>query len=306
MPAITVRNIKKYFGKTRAVDNVSFDVEQGEIFGIIGPDGSGKTTLLRIIISLIKQDSGKASVFGFDNITGWQQIRQITGYMPQQFSLYQDLSVEENLKFFADIFGVSVRDNYDLISDIYSQLEPFAKRKAGKLSGGMKQKLALSCALIHRPRLLVLDEPNTGVDAISRQQMWNIITRLKQQGITIILTTPYMNEAEGCDRVALMQNGHLLAVDTPNTITSSFNKKLFAVKVQDINKALGLLRQYQYCHFAFAFGQTIHYADTREKVNPTAIKNYLLQHDCHGVSVTPLAPSIEDCFIDLMDQTQKK
>ena len=216
--SISINDVTKNYGSICALDNVSFEVEKGELFGLIGPDGAGKTTLFRILTTLLLPDSGTATVEGLDAIKDYKRIRSIVGYMPGRFSLYQDLSVEENLEFFASIFGVDVKDNYDIIAPIYSQIEPFAKRRAGKLSGGMKQKLALSCALIHRPQVLFLDEPTTGVDAVSRSEFWDMLAGLKQYGISILVSTPYMDEAGRCDRIALINEGKILKIDTPENI----------------------------------------------------------------------------------------
>lgn len=216
--SISINDVTKNYGSICALDNVSFEVEKGELFGLIGPDGAGKTTLFRILTTLLVPDSGTATVEGLDAIKDYKRIRSIVGYMPGRFSLYQDLSVEENLEFFASIFGVDVKDNYDIIAPIYSQIEPFAKRRAGKLSGGMKQKLALSCALIHRPQVLFLDEPTTGVDAVSRSEFWDMLAGLKQYGISILVSTPYMDEAGRCDRIALINEGKVLKIDTPENI----------------------------------------------------------------------------------------
>lgn len=216
--SVSINDVTKNYGSICALDNVSFEVEKGELFGLIGPDGAGKTTLFRILTTLLVPDSGTATVEGLDAIKDYKRIRSIVGYMPGRFSLYQDLSVEENLEFFASIFGVDVKDNYDIIAPIYSQIEPFAKRRAGKLSGGMKQKLALSCALIHRPQVLFLDEPTTGVDAVSRSEFWDMLAGLKQYGISILVSTPYMDEAGRCDRIALINEGKVLKIDTPENI----------------------------------------------------------------------------------------
>ena len=218
MNSVQIKNIAKSYGSVTAVRDVSLDISSGELFGLIGPDGAGKTTLFRILTTLLLADRGEATVCGMDVRKDWRQIRSISGYMPGRFSLYQDLSVEENLHFFATVFKTTVEKNYDLIHDIYVQIEPFAKRRAGKLSGGMKQKLALCCALIHRPRVLFLDEPTTGVDPVSRKEFWDILARIKEQGITIIVSTPYMDEASRCDRIALMRNGVCLRTDTPEAI----------------------------------------------------------------------------------------
>src|SRR6187399_733326 len=247
MNSVVVENIIKTYGKKKevvALSAISFEVAQGELFGIIGPDGAGKTSLFRILTTLLLADSGKVSVDGFDVVKDYKAIRKRIGYMPGKFSLYQDLSVEENLNFFATIFNTSIEENYDLIKDIYVQIEPFKKRKAGKLSGGMKQKLALSCALIHRPVVLFLDEPTTGVDAVSRKEFWEMLKRLKQQGITILVSTPYMDEATLCERIALIQSGKILSVDSPANIIHAYPEKLYAIRSENIYKLLTDLREY--------------------------------------------------------------
>src|SRR5215470_20107026 len=229
MSAVVVENIIKTYGKKKeilALDDISFDVAKGDLFGIIGPDGAGKTSLFRILTTLLLADSGKATVDGFDVVKDYKAIRNRVGYMPGRFSLYQDLSVEENLNFFATVFNTSIEENYELVKDIYVQLEPFKERRAGKLSGGMKQKLALCCALIHKPRVLFLDEPTTGVDAVSRKEFWEMLKKLKEQHITILVSTPYMDEANLCDRVALIQNGKIFSIDTPENIVDNFSKPL--------------------------------------------------------------------------------
>lgn len=218
---ISISGITKRYGSLTALDNVSFEVGRGELFGLIGPDGAGKTTLFRLLTTLMRPDSGSAKVEGYDIVEDYREIRNIVGYMPGKFSLYQDLTVEENLNFFASIFGSTIEGNYDLIAPIYSQIEPFRKRRAGKLSGGMKQKLALSCALIHRPKVLFLDEPTTGVDAVSRSEFWDMLAGLKNHGISILVSTPYMDEAGRCDRIALINEGRIMRIDTPERITDS-------------------------------------------------------------------------------------
>ncbi|HEX9252786.1 MAG TPA: ABC transporter ATP-binding protein, partial [Ignavibacteriaceae bacterium] len=240
MNTIEIKNIVKTYpakkNKITAVDDVSFSVKEGELFGLIGPDGSGKSSIFRILTTLLLADSGRASVMGMDVVNDYKEIRKIIGYMPGRFSLYQDLTVEENLEFFATIFNTTIQANYNLIADIYVQLEPFKKRRAGKLSGGMKQKLALCCALIHKPKVLFLDEPTTGVDPVSRKEFWEMLKRLKEQGISILVSTPYMDEAKLCDRIALIQNGKLLEIDTPQNIVNRFDSTLYAVRSENMFK----------------------------------------------------------------------
>ncbi|MCF6240133.1 MAG: ABC transporter ATP-binding protein [Bacteroidales bacterium] len=297
---ISVQNIKKSYGDTLAVSNINFSVEQAELFGLIGPDGAGKTTIFRILTSLILPDEGKAILNGYDVVKDYKKIRQIIGYMPGRFSLYQDLSVEENLNFFATVFGTTIEENYDLIKDIYKQIEPFKKRRAGKLSGGMKQKLALSCALIHKPEILVLDEPTTGVDAVSRKEFWDMLQRLKEKGITILVSTPYMDEASLCDRVALIQNGQIMQIDTPDNIVKSFKHELIAVKTENMHKLLHDLRNFSDTHSAFLFGQNIHYTSINSKINNEELKHYLQKNNHKNIEINKIQANIEDCFMELM------
>ena len=256
MTAVSVENITKRYGKTVALDGVSFEVEKGELFGIIGPDGAGKTTLFRIIATLILADSGTASVDGFDVVRDYKELRKRIGYMPGRFSLYQDLTVEENLSFFAAVFGTTIRENYHLVEGIYKLLEPFRKRRAGKLSGGMKQKLALCCALIHKPDILYLDEPTTGVDPVSRKEFWEMLGKLQQEGITIVVSTPYMDEANLCDRIALIKGGRFLQIDTPQNIRQGFSAPLWAVRSEKMHRLLDDVRAFPGVDNCYAFGET--------------------------------------------------
>lgn len=301
MSSVVVNNIIKRYGSKKAVitalQGVSFDVKQGELFGIIGPDGAGKTSLFRILTTLLLADEGTATVDGFDVVKDYKSIRQRVGYMPGKFSLYQDLTVKENLDFFATIFNTTVEENYELIKDIYSQIEPFKERKAGKLSGGMKQKLALSCALIHRPSVLFLDEPTTGVDAVSRKEFWEMLTRLKEQGITILVSTPYMDEASLCDRVALIQSGKILSINTPQGIVEAFGKKLLAVKSSDMLHLLKDLKQFKEVEDAYPFGE-YHHA-VMKKDGKQELTNYL-QKTRREFELKEVQPNIEDCFMALM------
>lgn len=299
---VTVENLYKSYGKTEALKGISFNIEEGELFGFIGPDGGGKTTLFRILTSLLIQDKGIATVLGLDVIKDYKKIRTKIGYMPGRFSLYQDLSVEENLKFFATVFGTTIEKNYNLIKDIYIFLEPFKKRRAGALSGGMKQKLALCCALIHKPGLLILDEPTTGVDPVSRSEFWEMLSRLKEEGITTIVSTPYMDEAILCDRVALIQKGSLLAIDTPKNITEKFGKKLFAVKSDNMYMLNKILNKYEYTDSVNIFGEFIHYTDKREDAIIHTIKDYLIREKISSgeIEIKEIKPGIEDVFMSLM------
>jgi len=299
--AVTVKNIIKTYGKKKevvtALQDISFEVNPGELFGIIGPDGAGKTSLFRILTTLLLADSGTATVDGFDVAKDYKAIRQRVGYMPGRFSLYQDLSVQENLDFFATIFNTSTEENYDLIKDIYQQIEPFKDRKAGKLSGGMKQKLALSCALIHRPTVLFLDEPTTGVDAVSRKEFWEMLKRLKQQGITILVSTPYMDEAGLCDRVVLLQDGHILSINTPQQIVQNFGKPLWAVRADNMLHLLNELKQLEQVDNAYPSG-TYHHVVLKDGYNDQYLEqNIKAQQE---LEIKIIQPDIEDCFMQLM------
>jgi ABC-2 type transport system ATP-binding protein len=303
MEAISVNSISKTYGKEKflAVDNVSFSVDQGEIFGLIGPDGAGKTSIFRILTTLLLPDSGSATVDGFDTVKDYRQIRNRVGYMPGKFSLYQDLSVEENLHFFATVFNTTIAENYSLIEDIYVQIEPFKHRRAGALSGGMKQKLALCCALIHKPSVLFLDEPTTGVDPVSRKEFWEMLKRLKTQGITIVVATPYMDEAARCDRIALIQGGKILSIDTPAQISAAYPDQLYAVKSSRMSAMIRELNQYDKVLSCFGFGEYAHVAvDKKGGVKAADLVAFLEKKGMEGVEVTAVAPSIEDCFIKLL------
>ena len=302
--AVHITDVSLSFGSVNALTNISMDVGRGELFGLIGPDGAGKTSLLRILVTLVVPDSGSARVDGYDVVSDFRKLRSRLGYMPGRFSLYQDLTVEENLKFFATIFGATVAENYDLIKDIYQQIEPFRKRRAGDLSGGMKQKLALSCALIHRPSVLILDEPTTGVDAVSRQEFWEILDRLKHLGITILVSTPYMDEAVLCDRVGLIQHGKLLRIDTPAAIEESYERPLFSIRHPRQFEVLARLRSEANTHSIFAFGSELHYADNRMNISAPAVHAMLLDFGYADIEVNPIAAGIEDVFMDLMDSRE--
>lgn len=303
MEDIVLNNITKAYNKSelKAVNDVSFKVNKGELFGLIGADGAGKTSIFRILSTLILPDSGTAYLGGCDVVTDYKIIRKTIGYMPGKFSLYQDLSVGENLHFFATVFHTRVTENYDLIKDIYVQLEPFKNRKAGQLSGGMKQKLALCCALIHRPKILLLDEPTTGVDVVSRQEFWEILKNLKTKGITVLVSTPYMDEAKLCERIALIQNGCIMTVDTPDNIVKHFPNKLYAVKAGNMGKLLNNLRANPLIKTCFSFGNVHHI--TFKNANENAEIHLLQELDSakfKGVKIRQIEPSIEDCFIDLI------
>jgi ABC-2 type transport system ATP-binding protein len=303
MKSVKVDNLVKNYGTKKAVINavqgVSFEVDKGEIFGIIGPDGAGKTSLFRMLVTLLLPDGGTATVDGSDIVKDFRAIRNKVGYMPGRFSLYQDLTVEENMNFFATIFNTSIEENYALVKDIYIQIEPFKDRKAGKLSGGMKQKLALSCALIHRPVVLFLDEPTTGVDAVSRKEFWEMLKRLKEQDITILVSTPYMDEASLCDRVGLMQEGKLLSVGTPPEITGTFKHTILAIKSQNMFQLLKDVQGYPEVQDCYSFGE-YHHAVMKDGYSKEKLKQYLEQKGHKEIEVDEAKPNIEDCFMQLM------
>jgi len=305
MSAISLNKITKTYnkGKTVAVDEISFSVDKGEIFGLIGPDGAGKTSIFRILTTLLLPDGGSAIVDGHDVVKDYNAIRSSIGYMPGKFSLYQDLTVEENLNFFAALFGTTVKDNYEMIRDIYVQLEPFKTRRSGKLSGGMKQKLALCCALVHKPTLLFLDEPTTGVDAVSREEFWDTLIKLKKQGITILVSTPYMDEASRCDRIALLQTGKILAMDTPANIVKAYKGDLYSVKSDSMHKLPKDLREYENTQDCFSFGEYMHITFKNDDTeNGQKLTKYLQGKGYKDILCNGVEPVIEDCFIKLLKQ----
>jgi ABC-2 type transport system ATP-binding protein len=301
MEAVVVKNLTKVYGNDKtAVDAVSFSVNQGEIFGLIGPDGAGKTSIFRVLTTLLLPDGGSAMVDGFDVVKDYKQIRNRVGYMPGKFSLYQDLSIEENINFFATIFNTTVEENYHLIKDIYIQLEPFKKRRAGKLSGGMKQKLALCCALIHKPTVLFLDEPTTGVDPVSRKEFWEMLKHLKEQNITIVVSTPYMDEANLCDKIALIQSGKILSVDTPQNIIKSYPDQLYAVKADNMHLLLKVLSEYDDVLSSYAFGEFAHVSFKNKLVSIDKVEAYLKEKQLTGIEIKKTNATIEDSFIKLL------
>jgi ABC-2 type transport system ATP-binding protein len=306
MNAVSLRNISKTYdqGKVLAVDDVSFDVKKGELFGLIGPDGAGKTSIFRILTTLLLADKGEASLAGFDVRKDYKQIRSRVGYMPGKFSLYQDLTVKENLHFFATVFGTTVEGNYDLIKDIFDQIKPFSDRRAGKLSGGMKQKLALCCALIHKPEVLLLDEPTTGVDVVSRKEFWEMLKRLKQQGITILVSTPYMDEANLCERIALIQKGKIMSVDTPENIIRSFPVNLYATKADNIFGLLSDVRNMPEVESCYAFGEYLHVTLNNNTLDGvTTLTKYAESRGHTHIVTEAITPGIEDSFIRLMNDS---
>ena len=297
--AIVVRDLTKRYGALTALDSVSFSVAQGELFGLIGPDGAGKTTLFRLLTTLLNPDCGSASVDGYDIVSDYREIRARVGYMPGRFSLYADLSVEENLAFFAALFGVGVQDNYDLIAPIYRQIEPFRTRRAGKLSGGMKQKLALCCALIHRPSVLFLDEPTTGVDAVSRSEFWDMLAELKSKGISMLVSTPYMDEALRCDRIALCNGGRILGIDTPQGIVEGFEEPLYALSGEDMYGLLLRARGAEGVRECYPFGAA-HHLTAAPGFDAGAFSRTLASEGFRGVEIHPVKAGIEDVFIKWM------
>ena len=300
MTSINIKNLSKSYGDTRAVQNLSLEVKKGELFGLIGPDGAGKTTVFRMLTTLLLPDEGTATIEGWDIVHEYKQIRNCVGYMPGRFSLYQDLTVQENLQFFATVFGTTIEQNYPLIKDIYEQIKPFCNRRAGKLSGGMKQKLALCCALIHKPKVLFLDEPTTGVDVVSRKEFWQMLAKLKEQGISILVSTPYMDEASLCDRIALMQAGKVLSTSTPAQIIADYPTTLYAVKAADLYALLQHLCQKPEIDSCYPFGEYLHLT-LKEDTNITLFQQQLKTTFPH-LDWQPITPTIEDSFIRLMEE----
>jgi len=301
MQTVVLKNIIKTYRKEKiAVNDVSISVDEGELFGLIGPDGAGKTTLFRILTTLLIPDSGTATVCDFDTVKNYHEIRNIVGYMPGRFSLYQDLTVEENLNFFAAVFNTSIEENYELVKDIYIQLEPFKKRRAGKLSGGMKQKLALCCALIHKPRVLFLDEPTTGVDAVSRKEFWEMLKRLKEQRITILVSTPYMDEADLCDHVALIQNGKIFSIDTPTNITAAYPDDLYAIKAGNMYELMKVMKAFPKTKSYLTFGDAGHVSFKEKVENEEEVREFAEKNGLRDVEFKKISPTIEDAFIKFL------
>jgi len=297
--SISVQNISKSYNKVKAVEGISFEVKKGELFGLIGPDGAGKTTIFRILTTLLLPEEGTAKVAGFDVVKDYLTIRNSVGYMPGRFSLYQDLTVQENLKFFATMFGTTIQENYDLIKEIYSHIEPFKDRRAGALSGGMKQKLALCCALIHKPQVLFLDEPTTGVDPVSRKELWDMLKRLQEKDITILVSTPYMDEAVLCDRIALIQKGKILKIDTTENIIKNYNRKIYKVWAKNTYQLLQDLKNYPSHYSVFAFGECTHYIDKEDDFKSDDLLHYLESKNHTELEIKISEPTVEDVFMDL-------
>lgn len=303
-PVVAVDGVAKGFGGVKALDGISFTVAPGEIFGFIGPDGAGKTTLFRILTTLIVPDAGTARVLGLDVVRDLWALRRRVGYMPGRFSLYPDLSVRENVEFFASVFGTTLKAEYALIAPIYRQVEPFADRRAGALSGGMKQKLALCCALVHRPDILFLDEPTTGVDAVSRREFWDLLAELRAGGLPIVVSTPYMEEAGRCDRVALISGGRILDIDAPGAIGGRYPLPLLAVRGSRRFELIQALRRHPHAHSVFPFGDELHYTDARESAAADEVARdvaaYLAREGFADARVEPTSAGIEDSFMALM------
>lgn len=302
--AIEIDGLRKSYGGIKALDKIDLTVESGEMFGLIGPDGAGKSTLYRILATLLSPDSGRVSMFGLDIVKDYKILRKRIGYMPERFSLYPDMTVKENLNFFASLFGVDILENYDLIAPIFGQLEKFPDRMAGKLSGGMKQKLALSCALIHRPEILLLDEPTTGVDAVSRSEFWDMLGTLREKGITILVSTSYMDEADRCERIAIIDKGHILVMGSPSQLVGSFDEKLYNAVSTDMFGLLSALRSLPEVIDCYTFGATLHVvgsgsfnvSDTLKRLSATGIDD---------ARIFPAEANIEDLFIKLTRNDQK-
>ena len=297
--SISVKNISKKYKTVLALQNITFEVQEGELFGLIGPDGAGKTTLFRLLTTLLIPNEGSATVANYDIVKQVKEIRNSVGYMPGKFSLYQDLTIAENLAFFATIFGTTIEENYDLIEDIYVQIEPFKNRRAGALSGGMKQKLALCCALIHKPKVLFLDEPTTGVDPVSRKEFWEMLKRLKQKGITILVSTPYMDEASLCDRIALIQKGKILKIDSPDAIVKAYEKTIYEVATNQMHNLILDLKEFPSQYSVFAFGEFMHYIDKNDTFETETLRAYLHKKGHQNISIRKATASIEDVFMDL-------
>jgi ABC-type multidrug transport system ATPase subunit len=298
--AVTARDLTKRFGSVVALDHVSFDVQPGELFGFIGPDGAGKSTLFRLLVTLFTPDEGTSRVLGLDPVADLWALRRVVGYMPGRFSLYPDLTVLENLTFYASVFGTTIAAQNATIEPIWKQLAPFAGRRADALSGGMKQKLALCCALVHAPGILFLDEPTTGVDAVSRREFWDLLARLREGGLTILVSTPYMDEASRCDRVALMQRGRILRIDTPTAVSASYPRPLLAVRGADRLGMLAALRAHPHAASVWPFGATLHFTDDRAGADPEQLAAALdawLAAQGLAAAVSPVAATIEDAFM---------
>jgi ABC-type multidrug transport system ATPase subunit len=307
MNSIEINNITKTYekGTVTAIENLTLSIKKGELFGLIGPDGAGKTSLFRVLTTLLLPEKGSATVEGFDVVKDFWEIRKIVGYMPGKFSLYQDLTIQENINFFATVFNTTFEQNYEFVKEIYVQIEPFKNRRAGKLSGGMKQKLALCCALIHEPKVLFLDEPTTGVDPVSRKEFWDMLNRLKEKGITIMVSTPYMDEANRCDRIALIQHGKILDIDTLENILKKNKEVIWSIKSRDRNQLVKSLRKWDQTHSCFAFGDAYHLVLKDQETKNKTINDFLSKSNISDFEINEISPDIEDVFIKLMLENEK-
>lgn len=303
MNAVEISGLSKSYGHVKALDDISLTVPEGMMFGLIGPDGAGKSTLYRILTTLLRADSGTARILGMDTVKDFRGIRDVVGYMPERFSLYPYMTVRENLEFFASLFGVTVESGYELIAPVFRQLERFPDRRAGALSGGMKQKLALSCALIHRPKLLLLDEPTTGVDAVSRSEFWDMLGTLKEQGIGIMVSTSYMDEARRCERIALIHKGKILRSDTPERLVEGLDENIYAARASDMYLLLGKLREYPGVDNCYTFGADLHVV-ADEGFNAEECASAMRKEGLQDVRIVPTRGDIEDLFIKLMGDEQ--
>jgi len=300
MSAICIEKISKKYGKVNALSEISFEVNEGEVFGLIGPDGAGKTTLFNILATLQLPTSGEATLLYYDMVADYKKIRKEIGYLPGVFSLYPDLSVFENLRFFATMYGSSIKENLPLIAPIWKQLSPFKTRQAGRLSGGMKQKLALCCALIHKPKILFLDEPTTGVDPVSRKEFWNLLNVIKKQGIAVLVSTPYMDEATRCDRIALMKEGKIITINTPAQIIDNYKGKLYSLKTDTIFNLLNCMQKCPIKSNYYPYGEFMHVSFYDANLDLQHFIEFLETNGQNFSKLTQIQPTIEDCFIELV------
>lgn len=303
MSILIVQDLIKKYNNHVALSNLTFQVERGEIFGIIGPDGAGKSTLFNILATLILPSSGEIRILDKDILKDYKKIRKEIGYLPGTFSLYPDLTVQENLSFFSTMYGVGIKENLPMIMPIWRQISPFKDREAGKLSGGMKQKLALCCALIHRPKILLLDEPTTGVDPVSRKEFWDLLDQIKEYDVTVLVSTPYMDEVTRCNRIALMQEGRFITNDTPQNIVSLFKGELYALKTPHLFQLLELMPNFKGENSFYPYGEFLHiafYQDIESEKNN--FLHFLEESRIVYENFRQIDPLIEDCFIELIKE----
>jgi ABC-2 type transport system ATP-binding protein len=303
-PAIQTKGLVKRYGDVCAVDGLDLTVRRGEVFGLIGPDGAGKTTTMRMLAGVLRPDGGQALVLGSDVIGNPEQVKEKIGYMSQRFGLYEDLTVAENIDFYADLYLVGRKEREARFKRLmeFSRLGPFLGRLAGKLSGGMKQKLGLACALIHTPDLLLLDEPTNGVDPVSRREFWKILYDLLAEGVTIFISTPYMDEADRCHRVGIMEKGKLLISDTPEGIRKGMKTRIIEIKCANPKKAVALLQKMEGVADVVFFGDKIHISVRSQKPDELSIRKFLEKQDTEPRSVRAITPSLEDVFFELSDR----